>query len=174
MAKTLRPELGARARAIVQHRGLSVRAAAARCGICRLSLADMLDGVPLRLELIEAFARAFDEDVNEWRELAGYPPILPTADPASEARRDDDPERDELRNAAFVVASEVLRARRKHRRLASAHEGFGVLAEEVAELLDALRSDDAEAISKESVQVAAVALRMATREWLPAQEVTRG
>ena len=43
----------------------------------------------------------------------------------------------------------------------STHEGYGVLAEEVAELLDAIRSNNPEDIQGEAIQVAAVAMRIA-------------
>ena len=47
---------------------------------------------------------------------------------------------------------------------ASAHEGYGVIAEEVAELLDAIRANDPEEIKKESMDVAVSAM------WLWASE----
>jgi NTP pyrophosphatase (non-canonical NTP hydrolase) len=43
----------------------------------------------------------------------------------------------------------------------SAHESFGVLSEEVAELLEAIRSNKSESVREEAIQVAAVALRLA-------------
>lgn len=43
----------------------------------------------------------------------------------------------------------------------STHEGYGVLAEEMAELLDAIRAGAVQAIREEAVQVAAVAFRLA-------------
>ena len=43
----------------------------------------------------------------------------------------------------------------------STHEAFGVLAEEVAELLDAIRANKLESVRGEAIQVAAVALRLA-------------
>lgn len=43
----------------------------------------------------------------------------------------------------------------------SSHEGLGVLLEEFAELQDAVRLNDAAAIAREAVHVAAVALRIA-------------
>ena len=43
----------------------------------------------------------------------------------------------------------------------SAHEGYGVLAEEVAELLEAIRSGRLESVRAEAIQVAAVAMRLA-------------
>lgn len=48
----------------------------------------------------------------------------------------------------------------------SAHEGYGVLAEEVAELLDAIRANDREAVGREACQVSAVALRIAECCWV--------
>lgn len=44
---------------------------------------------------------------------------------------------------------------------ASAHESYGVLAEEVAELLDAIRANQRLAVAHEALQVAAVAIRLA-------------
>ncbi|MDH3637909.1 MAG: hypothetical protein OES09_05535 [Gammaproteobacteria bacterium] len=43
----------------------------------------------------------------------------------------------------------------------STHEAFGVLAEEVAELLEAIRQNNIGAVRVESIQVAAVALKLA-------------
>ena len=43
----------------------------------------------------------------------------------------------------------------------STHEGYGVLAEEVSELLEAIRSNDRSSVYREAVQVAAVAMRIA-------------
>ena len=43
----------------------------------------------------------------------------------------------------------------------SAHEGYGVLAEEVAELLDAIHSNTDVVVQIEACQVAAVAWRLA-------------
>lgn len=43
----------------------------------------------------------------------------------------------------------------------SAHEGYGVLAEEVAEVFDDVRSGDTSHMALELVQVAAVAIRFA-------------
>lgn len=37
-----------------------------------------MDGIIPSLDTVERFARGFGLDVNEWRELAGYEPILPT------------------------------------------------------------------------------------------------
>jgi NTP pyrophosphatase (non-canonical NTP hydrolase) len=43
----------------------------------------------------------------------------------------------------------------------STHEGYGVLAEEVAELFEAVRANSLQATRREALQVAAVALRLA-------------
>ena len=61
-----------------------------------------------------------------------------------------------------AVHNEVAYADSRYGSFTSTHEGFGVLAEEVAELLEAVRSNDAEIITLEAVQVAAVATRIAT------------
>lgn len=59
------------------------------------------------------------------------------------------------------ILVEVRRAEETYGSLHSTHEGYGVLAEEVAELLDAIRSNDPHEVRKEAVQVSAVALRLA-------------
>ena len=62
--------------------------------------------------------------------------------------------------AASQVAEEATRAQHRYGLPASTHESFGVLAEEVAELLEAIHQNDREAIAIEAKQVAAVALRL--------------
>jgi hypothetical protein len=52
-------------------------------------------------------------------------------------------------------------AERRYGPFTSTHEGYGVLAEEVAELLDAIRSNIPDTVRIEAIQVAAVALRIA-------------
>lgn len=44
---------------------------------------------------------------------------------------------------------------------ASTHESYGVLAEEMLEVLDAIRENDVVSIQQEATQAAAVALRLA-------------
>lgn len=66
------------------------------------------------------------------------------------------------------VFVEMDRAAKRYGLPASAAEGYGVLAEEVAEVLDAIRDRNLAAIKLEAIQVAAVALRLA--EWVDAQE----
>lgn len=68
-----------------------------------------------------------------------------------------------LARALMDVASECERADAEHGRYRSAHEAYGVLAEEVAEFFDEVRKRrskrDRAAMRKELSQVAAVAIR---------------
>ncbi len=64
-------------------------------------------------------------------------------------------------NQIAAIADEAARAHSKYGSFVSTHEGYGVLAEELAELLDAIRSNDRNAVRAEAIQVAAVALRIA-------------
>ena len=59
------------------------------------------------------------------------------------------------------IAKEINEARGRYGPFSSAHEGYGVLAEEVAELLDAIRSNTDVVVQIEACQVAAVATRLA-------------
>jgi len=59
------------------------------------------------------------------------------------------------------IRSEANAAKVKYGLFASTHEAYGVLAEEVSELLDAIRMNDLEMIQAEAVQVSAVAMRLA-------------
>jgi len=52
-------------------------------------------------------------------------------------------------------------ARKKYGEFSSTHEAYGVLAEEVDELLDAIRCNDAQWVIDEAIDVAAVAIRLA-------------
>lgn len=63
-----------------------------------------------------------------------------------------------LRNS---VIDEATRSWDKFGPYTSSHEAYGVIAEEVAELLDAIRGNDMDAIRKEAIQVAAVAYKLA-------------
>jgi hypothetical protein len=67
-----------------------------------------------------------------------------------------------------AVHDEAIRAMAKYGNFRSMHEGYGVLAEEVAELFEAvrLRQDNptrGRCIRSEAIQVAAVALRIAAQ-----------
>ena len=59
------------------------------------------------------------------------------------------------------VDEERAAALDRHGPFSSSHEAYGVLAEEVSELLAAIHANKWGAIQSESVQVAAVALRLA-------------
>jgi NTP pyrophosphatase (non-canonical NTP hydrolase) len=81
---------------------------------------------------------------------------------------------DELELAVNAASGEAERAQEKYGDFASMHEAYGVLAEEVAELFDAVRMGQAHPsrsarIEAEAEQVAAVALRIRAQ----AHRVTR-
>ena len=66
----------------------------------------------------------------------------------------------------IAVEQEAARADARYGPFTSSHEGLGVLAEEYAELIDAIQHYDGlpgslEAIQKEAIQVSAVAMRIA-------------
>jgi NTP pyrophosphatase (non-canonical NTP hydrolase) len=62
---------------------------------------------------------------------------------------------------AILVATEIGYADAKYGPFTSTHEGYGVLAEEVGELLKAIQSNNLTDVQRESCQVAAVAQRIA-------------
>lgn len=69
-------------------------------------------------------------------------------------------------NETLAVLEVATEADERHGDFASMHEGYGVLAEEVAELFEAVRMKQgsaarAEKIRDEALDVAAVALRIA-------------
>ncbi|HKZ73501.1 MAG TPA: hypothetical protein VJ011_05515, partial [Steroidobacteraceae bacterium] len=59
------------------------------------------------------------------------------------------------------IADEALVAERRYGQPMSTHESYGVLAEEMAELLDAIRANALESVRNEAIQIAAVAARLA-------------
>lgn len=61
------------------------------------------------------------------------------------------------------VADEAERAARRYGSYNSTHEALGVLLEELAELMEAIRKNDLSAVRKESIQVSAVAARLAAQ-----------
>ena len=69
--------------------------------------------------------------------------------------------RDALELEAQNVVAEALNANRKYGDFTSTHEAYGVLAEEVAELLQAIRLNVVMSIAIEARQVSAVAMRLA-------------
>lgn len=65
-----------------------------------------------------------------------------------------------LNTVLAAVAAEAARAHARYGDFTSAHESYGVLAEEMAELLEAIRRNDARGVRDEARQVAAVAYRL--------------
>lgn len=59
------------------------------------------------------------------------------------------------------IKREAERASEKYGPPTSSHESYGVLAEEMVELLDAIRENKVESVREEAIQVAAVAARLA-------------
>jgi transcriptional regulator with XRE-family HTH domain len=66
---------GEAVRCVLAERGLSLRQARNRTGVDVDTLSRMRQNEVPRLDKVEAFARAFHLDVNEWRQLAGYQPV---------------------------------------------------------------------------------------------------
>ena len=60
-----------------------------------------------------------------------------------------------------ALIEEARRGWQRYGNYNSTHEGLGVLTEEFAELVDAIRSNQPEEIGREAIQVAAVAIRLA-------------
>lgn len=69
---------------------------------------------------------------------------------------------DYLEEASTQMLSEIAEADRKYGPFTSSHEGLGVLTEELKELTEAIHANTLEAIRHEAIQVAAVALRLAS------------
>jgi NTP pyrophosphatase (non-canonical NTP hydrolase) len=69
--------------------------------------------------------------------------------------------RSDARIVSKAIHEEAEAAREKYGDFTSTHEAYGVLAEEVAELLDAIRSNKRFSVQREAMQVAAVATRLA-------------
>lgn len=55
--------------------GLSQMQAEIKTGVDRFTISRMEQGLVPRLDIVEKWARGFGEDVNRWRELAGYQPV---------------------------------------------------------------------------------------------------
>ena len=60
-----------------------------------------------------------------------------------------------------AIAARMEKARDRYGPYTSSHEGYGVIAEEMAELLTAIRSNDMNAIYREACDVAAAAAKLA-------------
>lgn len=65
-------------------------------------------------------------------------------------------------------------AETKYGAFTSTHEGYGVLCEEVEELLQAIRDNNPEAVFTEAIQVAAVSQRIAECVMIPASRKRSG
>lgn len=65
----------------------------------------------------------------------------------------------ELGEILANVGQEVANASRKQRKMASAHEGYGVILEELDESWEEIKRDNLPRARKEMVQVAAMAVR---------------
>src|SRR5262245_56948280 len=65
-------DLARRLRAYLARRKLTVNSASVRFPVSRESITAMKNGWPLSERVIERWAAAIGEDVNEWRALAGY------------------------------------------------------------------------------------------------------
>ena len=61
------------------------------------------------------------------------------------------------------IVEEANRAECKYAGYTSTHEAYGVLAEQVAELLEAIRSNKLESVRCEAIQGSAVAARLASQ-----------
>ena len=69
---------------------------------------------------------------------------------------------DELRfRVEQNICDEAERADKRYGPFQSSHEGYGVLAEEMLELLEAIRGNVLPHMAREAIQVAAVAMRLA-------------
>ena len=75
------------------------------------------------------------------------------------------PEPGPIRSIAFECTAEVMKAMENWPKFNSAHEGFAILSEEVDELWDHVKTNqkrrDIDAMRKECIQVAAMAMRFA-------------
>lgn len=60
-----------------------------------------------------------------------------------------------------AIKREAMNAEKRFGPFKSTHEGFGVLSEEVMELLEAIRLNNRNCVRSEAIQVAAVAYRLA-------------
>jgi len=67
----------------------------------------------------------------------------------------------DLGNVSIRIQCEINSARAKYGPFTSTHEGLGVLMEEMKELVDAIHANDIESVCDESIQIAAVAYRLA-------------
>ncbi len=64
-----------------------------------------------------------------------------------------------------AIVAEAKASRDKWGAYRSPHEAYGVLSEEMAELLEAMHQNDEARVRHEAMQVAAVAYRLAAEGW---------
>jgi hypothetical protein len=69
------------------------------------------------------------------------------------------PDLAKIDRALAAVRAELIRATSKHGPMHSTHEGFGVIFEEVDELLDEVRANNRKRARAEALQVAAMGTR---------------
>lgn len=62
---------------------------------------------------------------------------------------------------AEMIEEVMLESERRYGPPASTHEGYGVLAEELAELLEAVRANEMRRVGYEAIDIAAAAIRLA-------------
>ena len=66
-----------------------------------------------------------------------------------------------MKQVLHEIEDEAARADDKFGPFTSTHEALGVLAEEMAELVEAIRSNKSEGVRREAIQVSAVSARLA-------------
>ena len=72
-------------RRVLEKHGLGYRAQERRTRLDHVTVSRMASGYVPSMPTVAQFARAFDLDVNEWLELAGYPRIKPSLPDAIDA-----------------------------------------------------------------------------------------
>ena len=74
-------------------------------------------------------------------------------------------EMEETAQDVLRMMTEASSSLEKYGSYRSPHEAYGVLAEEMSEMLDAIHKNDDESARHEALQIAAVAFRFATEGW---------
>jgi hypothetical protein len=75
MAQQQRSKLPEEMARVFRDRNLNTHSAHLRTGVDRQSIMRMQHGLSPRLDVIEKWARGIGEDVNHWRDAAGYPVV---------------------------------------------------------------------------------------------------
>ncbi len=68
--------MGEAVQRVLNEHGLTRRGQRARTGLSHVTIGQMIDGFPVQMDSVVAFARGFGLDVNEWLQMAGYDPIV--------------------------------------------------------------------------------------------------